>query len=114
MDSARCIGVRIAAIRKRRGLTQKQLGESIERSKEAVSSLERGRNMPSVETLLRLSEALGAQVPDFLAPRGGGRPESLKHALLFSELVASARTLPLADLELAAGMVGLIARQRGG
>lgn len=113
MDSGRCIGARIGVIRKRRGLTQVELAERIDRSVEAVSSLERGKHAPSFDILQRLAAALDVPMHDFFAPAGGGA-ENPKRAALFSELQDAARGLPLADLELAAGMVGLLARRRGG
>lgn len=108
-----CIGVRIGVLRRRRGLTQAELAGLIDRSVEAVSSLERGKHMPSLDILQRLSEALDVPVRDFFAPDGGDG-DNPKQAALYSELLDAARTLPLADLELAAGMVGLMARRIGG
>lgn len=114
MDTVRCVGVRIGAFRKRRGLTQAELAGRIGRTAESVSALERGRHTPSFETLQRLAAALDVPVREFFAPPGGGVAESPRQAALFSELLATARTLPPADLELAAGIVGLMARKRGG
>jgi transcriptional regulator with XRE-family HTH domain len=114
MESAGCVGRRIRAIRKRRGLTQEQLAARIERSAETVSALERGRNMPTLGILRRLAVALDVPIRDFFAPAGGGEAESPKHAALFSELLADARTLPLAELEMTVGIVGVVARRHGG
>lgn len=115
METARCIGARVGVIRKRRGLTQADLAERIDRSVEAVSSLERGKHMPSFDILQRLASALDVPIQDFLAPAGcGSEAASPEHAALFSELLATARALPLADLEKAVKIIGVVAGQHGG
>jgi hypothetical protein len=61
----------------------------------------------------RAAVALDVPIRDFFAPAGGGEAESPKHAALFSELLANARGLPLADLEMTVEIVGVVARRRG-
>jgi len=65
------LGLRIRAHRLERRLTQEQLAETIERSVEAVSNLERGRSLPSAATLHRLATALDVPVEDLLLERSG-------------------------------------------
>lgn len=113
MDTAQCVGVRVRAIRKRRSLTQEALAKLIGRTVESVSALERGRHKPSFETLQRLSQVLGVPVRDFFAPAGGDEAENPKQAALYSELLAAARTLPLADLEMTVEIVGVVAKRCG-
>lgn len=52
------IGIRVKAIRIQRGLTQEQLAEKIGVSWSAISNLERGRHIVSIERLLDISAAL--------------------------------------------------------
>lgn len=52
------IGIRVKAIRVQRGLTQEQLAEKIGVSWSAISNLERGRHIVSIERLLDISIAL--------------------------------------------------------
>lgn len=120
-EPARRVGARIAAIRRHRGLTQAQVAARIGRSANALASLERGRTTPPFNTLLLLGRALGVSAGDFFAPLGAADGEggeggdgSPKQAALFGDLLDSARVLPPVDLELAAGIVGLMARRRGG
>lgn len=117
-DSTRRVGARIAAIRRHRGLTQTQVAARIGRSVNAVSSLERGRTTPPFDILLLVGRALGVSARDFFAPLGAedgdGGDGSPKQAALFGDLLDSARALPPVDLELAAGIVGLMARRCGG
>ena len=112
MDTAGDVGARIAALRKRRGLTQEALAARIGRTMETVSALERGLHAPSFGTLGRLSAALRVPVRDFFAPPGvaAGSP---RQAALLGEMLDGARRLPRGDLELAAGIVGLIVGRYG-
>ncbi len=52
------IGTRIRAIRCQRGLTQEQLAEKTGVSWSAISNLERGKHMVSIERLLDIATAL--------------------------------------------------------
>ena len=52
------IGIRVKAIRIQRRLTQEQLAEKIGVSWSAISNLERGRHIVSIERLLDISVAL--------------------------------------------------------
>lgn len=52
------VGANIAALRKKRGLTQAELAERINYSDKAVSKWERGESLPDVLTLLALAEQL--------------------------------------------------------
>lgn len=108
MDSAQRVGRRIGAIRKRRGLTQAELGNRIGRSVNAMSALECGRNRPALDILLRLASVLDVSAREFFAPAvdGGGCPI---HAALYGELLDIARLLPLADLEKAVKIVHIVA-----
>ena len=59
------VASRIKTIRKLRGLTQEQLAQRTDRTVFAISQLERGRSLPSFETLERLSTALDVPVREF-------------------------------------------------
>ena len=58
------LGARIAAQRKRAGLTQEQLAEASAYSVEFISLVERGINAPTVEGLERIAIALKVRVRD--------------------------------------------------
>lgn len=60
------IGARIAAERKRRGLTQDQLAVLSDIDSSNIRSYESGRSMLSVLTLVRIAEALKTPPGDFL------------------------------------------------
>lgn len=52
------VGKRISLIRKNRGMTQEQLAEKAELSNIYISHIENSRSIPSLETLMKLCNAL--------------------------------------------------------
>lgn len=60
------LGRRIARLRKERRLTQDKLSEKAEISNNYLSNIENGRSIPSLETLVRLCEAMEV-TPDTVA-----------------------------------------------
>lgn len=70
------IGDNIRRIRRKRGLSQKQLGELLHMSPVMISQYENGKRTPKYDTLVRFSSALDcpltALVDPFPAISGGG------------------------------------------
>jgi DNA-binding XRE family transcriptional regulator len=60
------IGKNLQSIRKRRGLTQKELGEKIDLTREAVASYEVGRSQLMITTLLDICAVLRVNVNEIL------------------------------------------------
>lgn len=60
------VGSRIAAERKRRGLTQDDLASLTRIDSSNIRSYESGRAMLSIQTLIRISEALKTEPGEFL------------------------------------------------
>jgi len=60
------IGKNLQSIRKRRGLTQKELGEEIGLTREAVASYEVGRSQLMITTLLDICAVLRVNVNEIL------------------------------------------------
>lgn len=58
MDTKQMVGARIKDIRNRKGLTQEQLSEKMEINPKYLSSIERGNENPTLNTLIKLSESL--------------------------------------------------------
>jgi len=59
MDEARKLfGTRIRSLRTRLNLTQDQLAERMEMSAQYLSNIERGRENPTFDTLVKLAKAL--------------------------------------------------------
>ena len=64
---AKSTGEFIAALRRERGMTQKELADAIAVTDKAVSRWETGKGYPDVETLAPLAETLGVTVGELLA-----------------------------------------------
>jgi len=62
----RRLGLTVQAARRRGGLTQEALAALIERTPESVSNIERGRQLPTIETLVDLGRVLKVPLSDFL------------------------------------------------
>jgi len=58
MNKKKLIGLRIKELRKRRGLSQEEIAEKAETSPNYVSRMERGTENPTLDMLIKLSEAL--------------------------------------------------------
>jgi transcriptional regulator with XRE-family HTH domain len=109
------VGQRIKSLRKRRGLSQVGLAQKIGRSVDAVSGLERGKSLPSFETLDRLANALDVPIKEFFdfgseAKKGTGS-DSTKRAALMATLIDLARSLSDRDLTTAIRLVETIAER---
>ena len=58
MDKIQMIGIRIAEIRKQKGLTQEALAGKMEVSPKYLSSIERGKENPTLNMLVNLADSL--------------------------------------------------------
>jgi len=56
------IGARIKEIRTKKGFTQEQLSERMEINPKYLSSIERGKENPTLNALIRLSESLNVDL----------------------------------------------------
>jgi transcriptional regulator with XRE-family HTH domain len=90
-------------------LTQARLAEEADKSLDAISSLERGKYRPTLETLLAVARALEVPIAALLE---GDRADNPKRARLLAALVAAGRSLSDADLETAVEQVNALGRRR--
>ncbi len=56
------VGNRVKEIRKKLGLTQAQLAEIVGVSRVSIVAIETGRYIPTIETALRISQALNTPI----------------------------------------------------
>jgi len=63
-DLKRLFGRKVQALREQQGLTQEQLAERIERTVDTVGNIERGANSTRLETVARIAEVLGLELPE--------------------------------------------------
>jgi len=68
------IGQRIKFFREKAGLTQNQLAELAEISREAIGNYEKDRRMPPVDIAQRIASALEISVDDLIYPDGTKKP----------------------------------------
>jgi len=59
LDVKQLVGARIKALRTKRGLTQEELSEQVGINPKYLSSIESGKENPTFNTLIALSESLG-------------------------------------------------------
>ena len=60
------MGDRIAKLRKRKGLTQKQLAKELNISNQLISKWENNQAIPSLEYTIQLSNFFGVKIDDFI------------------------------------------------
>ena len=63
------IGINIRIQRKNARCTQQELAEKVEKSRFWLTAIETGGNLPTIEGLYLLAEALDCSVSDFLPPQ---------------------------------------------
>lgn len=108
---ARAVGATVQAARKRLELTQEELAERIGRTPEGVSNIERGRNLPSLDTLVELARALEVPLAEFFGPALWREEISPDRARRLAELRELARSLDDERLALAVELVQVLARR---
>lgn len=106
----RDLGSAIAAQRRVLKLTQEELAERLKTSPEWVSQIERGVGAPSLETLLRIADALGVTLSDLVTAATSAAPSRVESA----ELLARVRQLDSRALRLVLDVVRAVEREYGG
>lgn len=79
------LGIRIAELRNNKGLTQEQLAGKMEISPKYLSSIERGKENPTLNTLINLTESLGVNFEDlfrFIQVENLGKRKSMVTSLV--------------------------------
>jgi transcriptional regulator with XRE-family HTH domain len=72
-------GARLAAVRRRLGLTQKQIAEAIGVAPSYVGLVEQGRYVPTLDRVLEIAAALGVDAQELdprLASTTGTKPKA--------------------------------------
>lgn len=81
-------------------MTQRTLAERLGRQEVTISSIERGRNFPSEDTLVGLSEVLEVPLHAFFEV-ADLKSQDTKREEMIGRVLAIIRTLPRRDLEIA-------------
>lgn len=109
MDIKERVALRIRTIRKRRGLSQEEMAELIERSPDTISNIERAISIPTYETLEALAKGLKVPLADFFQDEDEGSPV---RAEAMARLTDAARQLDDKRLKTAAALVEVLAAER--
>jgi len=112
-DLKRIVGKRLQAARVAADLTQEALASGTGRTPESISNIERGKQSPSIETLVLMARALTVPVEEFLRGLDGATPKSDSRTQMEAQLAGAARLLSEADLRIAVEQIGALARGRG-
>lgn len=78
MISAKTIGRAVRNSRRALKLTQAQLAEAIGKTPDAISQIERGVNVPSVETVAALSKELSVPIDSLIFPDAAPEQPSVR------------------------------------
>jgi len=67
MSTKELIGVRLKRLRQRRKLSQEALAEKVGISSKYVSSIERGKENPTLDIMIKLAHTLGVEMEELFA-----------------------------------------------
>lgn len=79
MEIKRLIGMRIRDLRKSSGRSQEALAGEMGISPKYLSSIERGKENPTLDTLIRLAQSLDLDISEIFNCAGEKSPRELKH-----------------------------------
>ena len=109
-DLKQAIGTRVQAARRRAALSQEALAEQVGRTPESISNIERGKQLPNIETLAQLARVLDVPLAEFFEGLGSKRAVSRERAQLEAELQEITRELAPKLLRIAVEQVRVLKR----
>ncbi|MBF0356882.1 MAG: helix-turn-helix transcriptional regulator [Alphaproteobacteria bacterium] len=110
MELGKRIGKRLRELREQRGWTQAEFAERNGKAIETISNIERGKTVPGLLTLERFARSLGVGLEDLFRVHEAGKGNTeTRHAAI---ILAAAKRLPSSELELLAGIIGTLDKQR--
>lgn len=98
---ARAVANRLILYRAEHGLTQTALGRRLGMPQSAIARLEIGEHIPTLPTLLKLSEILGLEILVAMTPPGQDRNGSVQEDLLQARVKEQVTTPGGASLTIA-------------
>jgi len=82
MNLKKMIGARIQKLRKQKGLTQDALSEKVNISSKYLSSIERGKENPTLNTFISIAEELSVDIEEFFTEIQIEDPKITKEMIL--------------------------------
>ena len=82
MNLKKMIGARIQKLRKQKGLTQDELSEKVNISSKYLSSIERGKENPTLNTFISIAEELSVDIEEFFTEIQLEDPKITKEMIL--------------------------------
>lgn len=82
MDLKQMIGARIKEVRSKKVLTQDQLSEKTNINPKYLSSIERGKENPTLNTLIKLAQSLDVNIDEFFTQIKVEDPEKRKDLII--------------------------------
>ncbi len=107
-------GLRLRHLRLERGYSQEKLAELAGLSTDSISNLERGQNVPGLDTVEALRAAFALPIGDFLDYLGHSPAPDPARQRLEDSLLRASRSLDLPVLEVAVAQVEALGRLRRG
>lgn len=104
------VGARVHAARKRSGMTQEVLAAAIGKTPESISNIERGRQLPMLDTLADLANALGVPLAELVASADRSPARTSRRLRLEAKLAEHIRGMDDGLLATAVDQVGILAR----
>ena len=104
------IGGRVKYHRVIKNLSQEQLAFEADMHPSYLGCLERGEKCPTIDTLFRVSKALGVSLTDLIAvdeAEGGARRDPVREGLEY-RAGAAVRNIPMKDLPRAVMMIEML------
>jgi transcriptional regulator with XRE-family HTH domain len=114
MDNAelqREFGLRVQQLRKKRGLTQEQLAERVERTVDTISNIERGFSSTRVETAYAIARELGSSLAELFDFNGAIELDRERRGR-YLNLLEMLRPLDIEMLEAATAQLEILLRAR--
>jgi transcriptional regulator with XRE-family HTH domain len=74
---------RLRQIRFGLGLTQQQFADRVDQSVESIGKIERGTNIPTLDTLYKIAASLNIPIGEIVSPRGRVRSKPVKALVEF-------------------------------
>ena len=103
------VGKRLRELREQRGWTQAEFAELTNKAVETISNMERGKTVPGLLTLEQFAKRLGVGLEVLVRSEA---PEDSPRSQHSAVVAAAADRLPESELELLAGIIGLLDKQR--